>query len=475
MVAGAIYPQFVQRVQVEPNEPEKEQPYIARNIEATTAAMGLGDVEVTPFELEEEPEAVDLAGNADTIRNIRIWDPSDNILGSTFEQLQGIRDYYVVNNVDVDRYELNGEPTQVLLSVRDLNADGIPRKSWAAEHLTYTHGYGAIVAPANEKEASGEPSFVAEDIPYRAAADELDLSQPAVYFGEDLGGYVVVGSRQREINFEDEDETKYTTYEGEDGVALDNVVKKAAFALRFGDLNPLISDQLTGSSKLLYIRDIRERVSALAPFLDLDADPYPVIHDGRIVWIVDAYTTTSRYPYAQRVETGQLADESGLDHTFNYVRNSVKVGRRRLRRHRRLLRHAGRGSDHRRLPRCLPRAVQGLRGDAGGPAVAPPLPGGPLPHPDHLVGQVPRDRGRQLLPGQRLLGRRPRPRHRHRLPRSPPARAPPPRPPRTPRRPAERIGSSPTTCSRSSRARTTPSSCSCDRSSRFGRTTTASS
>ena len=212
-----------------------------------------------------------------------------------------------------------------MLSVRDLNTADIPRKTWAAEHLTYTHGYGAIVAPANEKESSGEPAFVAEDIPYRTSAEELELSQPAVYFGEELGGYVVVGSKQRELNFEDEDETQYTTYEGEDGVPLDNIIKKAAFALRFGDVNPLISDQLTGSSRVLYIRDIRERVSALAPFLDLDADPYPVIHDGRIVWIVDAYTTTSRYPYAQRVETGQLPDESGLDHTFNYVRNSVKA------------------------------------------------------------------------------------------------------------------------------------------------------
>ena len=278
-----------------------------------------------PFELETDPDAIDLAGNADTVRNIRIWDPSEPSSASTFPQLQRIRDYYAINNVDVDRYELNGEPTQVVLSVRDLNTDGIPRKSWAAEHLTYTHGYGAIVAPANEKEPSGEPAFVAEDIPYRASADELELTQPAVYFGEDLGGYVVVGSKQRELNFEDEDETKYTTYEGEDGVALDNVIKKAAFALRFGDVNPLISDQLTGSSRVLYIRDIRERVQALAPFLDLDADPYPVIHDGRIVWIVDAYTTTVRYPYAQRVETGQLPDDSGLDHTFNYVRNSVKA------------------------------------------------------------------------------------------------------------------------------------------------------
>jgi uncharacterized membrane protein (UPF0182 family) len=325
VVAGAIYPQFVQRVQVEPNEPEREEPYIARNIEATTAAMGLGDVEVTPFELETDPEAIDLAGNADTIRNIRVWDPSQNVLGRTFPQLQRIRDYYAINEVDVDRYPLNGELTQVVLSVRDLYKDGIPRKSWAAQHLTYTHGYGAIVAPANEARSSGEPAFVAEDIPYQATADELELTQPAVYFGEDLSGYVAVGSKQRELNFEDEDETRYTTYEGEDGVALDNIIKKAAFALRFGDVNPLISDQLTASSRILYIRDIRERVQALAPFLDLDADPYPVLHEGRIVWILDAYTTTSRYPYAQRVETGQLPPDSGLDHTFNYVRNSVKA------------------------------------------------------------------------------------------------------------------------------------------------------
>ena len=325
VIAGAVYPQFVQRVQVEPNEPDKESTYIGRNIDATTAAMGLGDVEVTSFDLETDADAIDVVGNADTVANIRIWDPSDNILGRTFPQLQGIRDYYAVNNVDVDRYELNGERTQVVLSVRDLNSEGIPRKSWAAEHLTYTHGYGAIVAPANEKEPSGEPAFVAEDIPYRASAEELELTQPAVYFGEDLGGYVVVDTKQRELNFEDEDETKYTTYEGDDGVVLDNVIKKAAFALRFGDVNPLISDQLKGSSRVLYIRDIRDRVQALAPFLDLDADPYPVIHDGRIVWIVDGYTTTSRYPYAQRVETGQLPEESGLDHTFNYVRNSVKA------------------------------------------------------------------------------------------------------------------------------------------------------
>jgi hypothetical protein len=325
VLAGAIYPQFVQRVQVEPNEPEKEREYIGRNIAATTAAMGLEDIEVTPFDLETDAEAIDLAANAETIENIRIWDPAPGILGSTFQQLQAVRDYYRINNVDVDRYELGGDRTQVVLSVRDLNSDDLPRNTWAARHLTYTHGYGAIVAPANEKEPSGEPAFVAEDIPYRFEAEELELTQPAVYFGERLDGYVVVGSKQRELSFEDEEETRYTSYEGEDGVPLDNIVKKAAFALRFGDVNPLISNQLTSRSKVLYIRDIRERVSALAPFLDLDADPYPVIYDGRVVWVVDAYTTTDRYPYGQRVDTGQLADDSDLDHTFNYIRNSVKV------------------------------------------------------------------------------------------------------------------------------------------------------
>lgn len=325
VIAGAIYPQVIQRVTVEPNEPAKEEKYIGFNIEATTAAMGLEDIEVTPFDLETDRDAIDLAANTDTVQNIRIWDPAPSILGSTFQQLQAVRDYYRVNNVDVDRYDLDGERTQVVLSVRDLNSDDLPRKTWAARHLTYTHGYGAVVAPADEKDASGEPAFVAQDIPYRTEADALELTQPAVYFGEKLDGYVVVDSNQRELSFEDEEETRYTTYEGEDGVALDNIVKKAAFALRFGDVNPLISNQLKSSSKVLYIRDIRERVSALAPFLDLDADPYPVIHDGRIVWILDAYTTTSRYPYAQRVDTGQLAQDSDLDHTFNYIRNSVKV------------------------------------------------------------------------------------------------------------------------------------------------------
>jgi uncharacterized membrane protein (UPF0182 family) len=329
VVAGAIYPQFVQRVQVTPNEPDKERPYIARNIAATREAMGLGDDVLTSesFELNSDKASINLADNEASVRNIRIWDPSSEVLGRTFPQLQRVRDYYRVNDVDIDRYPLNGVPTQVVLSVRDLNTANVPRKSWAAEHLQYTHGYGAIIAPANAKEESGEPSFVGRDVPYVEEAPELALSEEgaSIYFGERLSGYVMTGTKQREINYQSDDGTQYAAYKGDDGVKLDNIVKRAAFALRFADPNPLISNQITDDSKILYLRDIRDRVETLAPFLDYDADPYPVIVDGDLMWVLDAYTTTGMYPYGQTADTSQLTDGSGIDHNFNYIRNSVKA------------------------------------------------------------------------------------------------------------------------------------------------------
>lgn len=328
VVAGAIYPEFIQRVRVAPNEPERERPYIERNIQATRAAMGLDperDIEITPFELTTDKDDIDLLANAETVENIRIWDPSDAVLGLTFPQLQRVRDYYRMNDVDVDRYEIAGKSTQVLLSVRDLRTSGVPRSGWAARHLIYTHGYGAVVAPANQKKPSGEPAFLAQDIPYATEAESLKLTQPAIYFGENLDGYVITGSKQQELSYQADDETVYETYEGEDGIQLSSFVRRAAFALRFADWNPVISSQITSQSKIHIIRDVRERVGTIAPFLHLDADPYPVISDGRIKWIVDAYTTTDRYPYGQRADTTQLEAGSGLDHTFNYVRNSVKV------------------------------------------------------------------------------------------------------------------------------------------------------
>jgi uncharacterized protein len=324
VVAGGIYPQYVQRFQVQPNESARERPYIQRNIEATRAALGLADVTTQRFQPQTNAADVQLAGAEPTVRNIRLWDPAARLSGQTFEQLQRIRNFYNINDVDVDRYSIDGQPTQVNIGVRTINPDGVPGDSWEAAHLAYTHGYGVVMAPSNASEGN-EPQFVMGDIPQRDV-EGITLDQPGIYFGEDLDGYIVVDTNRDEIDFQDaEGETQTTTYTGDDGVQADSLVRRAAFALRFGDLNPLISDFMTDDSRVVYVRDVIERVTKLAPFLHADTDPYPVVVDGQVQWIVDLYTTTSRYPYAQMADTDQVSSASGLDRRFNYVRNSVKA------------------------------------------------------------------------------------------------------------------------------------------------------
>jgi uncharacterized protein len=322
VVAGGIYPAFIQRFRVEPAESSREGPYIARNIEATRAAMGLAsdNVEVSQFEYSEDPGAVDLSANADTIRNIRLLDP--NVVQDTYQQLQGVRNFYDFRDLDVDRYDIDGRTTQVVLSARELNTSGIPQQSWEGQHLAYTHGYGAAVAPANAVTSAGRPDFTLANIPVEG---DPDLTQPAIYFGEGLGGYAIVDTDRAEIDFQTEEDTRTTTYEGDGGVGVASLVRRAAFALRFGDINPLISNFVQGQSRILYIRDVRDRVEAVAPFLHFDHDAYPVITEGRIVYVIDGYTTSSRYPYAQEAVVDGLVEGSGLDHSFNYVRNSVKA------------------------------------------------------------------------------------------------------------------------------------------------------
>jgi uncharacterized membrane protein (UPF0182 family) len=324
VVAGGIYPQYVQRFRVEPNESARERPYIERNIEATRAALGLSNVTTQRFVPQTDAADVQLTGAEPTVRNIRLWDPAARLSGQTFEQLQRIRNFYNINDVDVDRYTIGGQPTQVNVGVRTINPDGVPGDSWEAAHLAYTHGYGVVMAPSNASEGN-EPQFVMGDIPQRDV-EGVTLDQPGIYFGEDLDGYIVVDTNRDEIDFQDaEGETQPTTYTGDDGVQANSLVRRAAFALRFGDLNPLISDFMTDSSRVVYVRDVVERVTKLAPFLHADTDPYPVVVDGRVQWIVDLYTTTSRYPYAQMADTDQVSASSGLDRRFNYVRNSVKA------------------------------------------------------------------------------------------------------------------------------------------------------
>ncbi len=320
VVAGGIVPAIIQRFSVQPSESSKEAPYIQRNIDATRASMGLADVETTPFDYDSDLPAADLLANGDTIQNVRLLDPT--IVGDTYQNLEGKFPFYRFNDaLDVDRYEIDGQQAEVVLAVRELYPPGIPQKSWEGQHLAFTHGYAVALARANDTTPAGRPDFLLQGVPAQSRAEELDLTRPEVYFGEDLSGYAVVGTKRAEESGTDET----VAYEGKGGVRVNSFLRKAAFALRFGDINPLISNFITSDSRVLYIRDVKDRVQTLAPFLSFDADPYPVIVDGRIVWVLDAYTTTDRYPYAQRANTRQLADDSGLRSRFNYVRNSVKA------------------------------------------------------------------------------------------------------------------------------------------------------
>ena len=322
LVLGAVYPAFVQKFQVEPSENAKERPYIVRNIEATRDALNLSPIEGSDFQYDGTLTATDLTENADTIRNVRLWDP--NHTKKTYQRLQGIKRYYTLSDIDIDRYEIDGRQTQALVSVRELDSSDLPNSSWVSRHLVYTHGYGAVVSPANAVTADGEPDFTLKDVP---PSGEPQLKQPRVYYAEQGGGYAIVNTKEQELDYQKEEGSGSATsrYAGKGGVPLSSSMRRAAFALRFGNLNPLISKLITDDSRAMFNRDITTRVRTAAPFLRYDADPYAVLLDGRIVWVQDAYTTTSRYPNAQQADTRDLPVESGLRGGFNYARNSVKV------------------------------------------------------------------------------------------------------------------------------------------------------
>jgi len=332
ITAGAIYPAVIQQYTVKPQENSKEKPYIQRNIDATRAALGMTKVADKNFTADDANlSASDLQNNAQTIRNIRLWDPYPSITPATYSQLQSIRGYYQFENIAVDRYQLAGQETQTLLSVRELNQGALPGgKSWVNEHLQYTHGYGAVLAPANATTTEGQPVFVLRDIPPVVAgpSDTPNVTQPRVYFGQATTNFSIVGTKQPELDYESQTTgaPQIFHYDGKGGVKLSSFVRKAAFALRFGDYNVLISSAITPSSRVLYVRDVGARIQKAAPFLQPDSDPYAVLVDGRIVWVQDMYTTTDRYPYAQNVSApGRLNANSGLNGSFDYVRNSVKA------------------------------------------------------------------------------------------------------------------------------------------------------
>jgi uncharacterized membrane protein (UPF0182 family) len=330
ILAGAVYPAFIQKVRVEPNEADKERPYIQRNITATQRAYGLDQVETQTFAADNAITKTDVAANAATLRNVRLWDPSPDIARQTYQRLQEIRSFYQFNDVDVDRYQLNNETTQTLASVREINPSDIPDPTWVNKHLQFTHGYGAVLAPANAVTSDGKPEFIIRDIPPQNAdvPGLPKISEPRIYYGESSGGYAVVHTGQKELDYQDAaGRNVETTYDGTGGVNTGSLVRQAAFALRFGEFNFITSKYIKSDSKVIFVRDVRDRVRKAAPFLKYDNDPYAVVlGDGRIVYVQDAYTTTSRYPYSEQADRDRLPAGSGLnDAGFNYARNSVKV------------------------------------------------------------------------------------------------------------------------------------------------------
>ena len=329
IVMGGIYPAFVQRFQVEPNETTREAEFTQRNIDATRAAFGLvpgEDLSEARFDYSIDLTADELRENADTVRNARVLDPL--VVHPTFERFQAEREFYQFEGngvLDTDRYVVDGQLTQVVLGSRELSVADL---SWEREHVRLTHGYGVAIAQANATTGEGRPNFLADGLPVEVdPALELGLERPQVYHGEGLGGYALVGATVDEIDYVDSatGEDVPTRYEGTSGVEMGGLFRRLAFAMRFGQIEPLISEFVADDTRVIYVRDVRQRVEALAPFLDFDADAYPVVLEGRIHYVIDGYTTTDRYPYSQEAENGRLRSGGLAGQSFNYVRNSVKA------------------------------------------------------------------------------------------------------------------------------------------------------
>jgi len=323
LTAGTIYPAAVQALKVNPAQNSLEAPYIQRNIEATRAAYGLSDIQQDSYSASSTLTPAEVSGN-DTLANVRLWDPTQT--GQTYAIAQDRRSYYQFNTLAVDRYKVNGVETPVVVGVREINDSDLPSTSWVNTTLQYTHGYGMIISPANTATTAGSPEFPVGQVPPTSQPGYPTVVQPAVYFGLDNSGYVVANTKQPEVDYQLSNGSNVEThYAGDGGVQLSNFFDKALFAIRFSDFNLLISNEITDQSRIMFDRGVQARVNKAAPFLSLDADPYPVLVNGQIDWVQDAYTTTANYPYSQDANTTALNSGSGLNQTFNYVRNSVKV------------------------------------------------------------------------------------------------------------------------------------------------------
>lgn len=311
-LAGSLYPAFVQKFIVAPNELDKESPQIAHNIKATLQAYALSGVEERDLSGDKALTPQDIESNSATIHSIRLWDHEP--LLDALKQIQEIRTYYDFISVDNDRYRFNGELQQLMLSARELNSSSLPERNWINERLSYTHGYGVALGPVNRMTSEGLPVLHVQNIPPISEHPEFKIDRPEIYFGELTRGYALVKTRQKEFDYPSGEENVYATYQGTGGVPVQSFLRKLLFAFYFRDINIVLSPLITSESRFLYFRDVKERMSRLAPFLMLDVDPYLVVSGGRLFWIQDGYTRSDRYPYSYPTP--------GVG---NYMRNSVKM------------------------------------------------------------------------------------------------------------------------------------------------------
>ncbi|SIR50524.1 UPF0182 family membrane protein [Halanaerobium kushneri] len=316
IVFTGVYPAFMQQYRVEPNEINLEKNYIENNINMTLKAYNLDHVENKDFELSQDDLSYDDLMEYETVvDNVRLWDYRP--LQSTYNQLQALRQYYSFEDIDIDRYQLGNDYTQVMLGARELdqNALAAQAQTWVNRTLKYTHGLGVTMSPAGKVRDNGQPEFLVQDIPPVVNNENLNLENSSIYYGEKTNNYVIVNTDETEFHYPMGSENVYTQYEGTGGVEINNILRKTMYALRFGTTKILLSDDINNQSQVMYNRNIHQRVRKAAPFLRYDSDPYIVNAEGRLFWIYDAYTTTNLYPYSQPF------NNSG----DNYVRNSIKV------------------------------------------------------------------------------------------------------------------------------------------------------
>jgi uncharacterized membrane protein (UPF0182 family) len=333
VIVGGVYPAIVQQFVVKPNELVKEGPYLAREIKNTRAAYGITNVAVTPYSAVSSEPTSQLASQAAALPDVRQIDPG--VASAAFQQLQQVKGYYKFAGVlAVDRYQVPGSsvPEDMVVGVRDMSGPPAGQGNWINSHLVYTHGFGFVAAAANETSSGGNPDFTESDIP---PSGELNVRQPRVYFGEQETSYAIVDTHQLELDYPNSSASGQanTTYTGAGGVPVGSALSRVLYAIKFRELNILLSGAIDGNSKIMYIRDPLSRVAKIAPFLTLDSNTYPVVVGGQIYWVVDAYTTTDNYPYSQRLSLSAASSNSyspggsiaGPADQVNYIRNSVKA------------------------------------------------------------------------------------------------------------------------------------------------------